>query len=129
MIQEKVIFFGYDFKKYSDKDFLFTPNIYQGEYESIGLITLIYLPKAQLLELYSGEFTNEGKPIKKKTWKVEEYNSDDFLDKIYNLCVEMGSDAFTQMEILTHSESYAQNTFYPVTINGVKIVGFAIKRL
>ncbi len=128
LIQEKIIISGYNFSKYSAEGFLFTPNEYFGDYESVGLIHLIYTPEANLIEVYTGKTNEQGKPINKKSWQVNEFDSELLLDKIYEACIELGANAFTQMNIETHSESYATNTFYPITINGAKISGFAIRK-
>ena len=131
LIQEKFIVTGYDFTKYSDKGFLFTPNEYNGEYQSMGLIQLTYMPEAKLVTVYVSSLNSEGKPItiKKKKWKIDPLNVDKVIEDIYNLCMTMGANALTQMDIEPYSENHAQGTTKPITITGIKISGFAIKRL
>ena len=45
-IPEVMIIMNVDFTKYSQKEFLFTPDSYTGDYESKGLITLTFYPEA-----------------------------------------------------------------------------------
>ena len=128
-IPEKISISGYNFSKYSNEGFLFTPNVYNGEYESVGLIHLTYTPEANLVEVYSGKQLENGKPQVSKEWHVIEFDSEILLDNVYEACLELGADAFTQMVLQTHSETYGNTTMYPLILNGAKISGFAIKRL
>lgn len=129
LVPEKKLIVGYDFTKYSDAGFLFTPNEYTGAYESVGLINLIYTPRAELVEVYAGYSVDGAQPIMKKAWKAEKYDSEMLLDMVYESCVELGANAFTQMEINAYEETHGGNTLYPVKIDGAKISGFAIKRI
>ena len=47
-IPKKEILSGINFTKYTQSGFLITPEKYNREYESIGLIDLVYMPKAEL---------------------------------------------------------------------------------
>ena len=49
---------------------------------------------------------------------------------MYTTCIEMGADTFTQLQILdAPTMPYGINTTNPISINGIKIEGYAIKRL
>lgn len=127
LIPEKLIASGYDFSEYSEKGFLFTPNEYSGDYESIGLIQLTYSPEARLSTV-SEHIPGVGK--KERTqWITDPINADKVIEDVYNLCIEMGADALTQMKIEPYSENHAQGTMNPLTLSGIKISGFAIRRL
>jgi len=128
-VPRKIITSGFNFSEYSNKGFLFTPNTYDGDYESIGLIQLIMTPDARIKNVYTGETSQTGEAIKKKKWVVEEIDPNKGIEEMYNLCIEMKADALTQMEFEPYLESHAQGTIMPVTISGIKISGFAIKRL
>jgi len=128
LIHEKFITSGYDFSDYSKKGFLFTPNLYQGDYETFGLIQLSYTPQAKLTEIRV-EHKYKSRSYVKKEWKVDEINPKKAIESIYKACVEMGADALTRMEIETFFERHAQGTTKPITIPGIKISGFAIKRI
>ena len=135
--------FGVDFTKYSQKDFLFTPNIYTADYESKGLITLYYYPEANFIteEIEYGmqdanespkrKYEEKGKKTRRESyWVTGKINSSALLDSIYSTCVAMGADAFTQLKITeTQPKMYAITTTNPVVILGIKIDGYAIKRL
>ena len=59
MIIQQFFFFGFNFTPYTEKGFLFTPEKYETEYGSIGLITCIIFPEKKKVtiqyqdELYS----------------------------------------------------------------------------
>lgn len=40
-------FVGIDFSSYTEKGFLFTPESYQGDYKSIGMVTYSITPEAK----------------------------------------------------------------------------------
>ena len=143
VIPEIQLMIDVDFTEYTQKDFLFTPNIYKGDYESIGLITLYYYPEAKRI---TKEIEYLGQDAKKRKyedqgggkrtrlisteWVINEINSNALLDSIYSTCFKMGADAFTQLKIIDAPiMSHALNTANPVSINGIKIEGYAIKRL
>jgi hypothetical protein len=46
---------AFDLSKYSNQGFLITPNKYNGDYESVGIISAIAMPKAKL-EIYLNLF-------------------------------------------------------------------------
>lgn len=127
LIPEKLIVSGYDFAKYSENGFLFTPNSYEGDYESIGLVQLTYMPEAK--HVYITKETMLRETVTTKDWLVSDINPAKGIEEIYNVCIEMGADAMTQMEIESYSVAHAQNTTMPITLTGIKISGFAIKRL
>jgi hypothetical protein len=49
-IPSKSLMYGIDFKKYSEKEFLFTPEKYQGEYLTVGIIEYVLYPEANYLK-------------------------------------------------------------------------------
>ena len=134
VIPEIQLIIDIDFTEYTQKGFLITPNAYTGNYESIGLITLIYYPEARLITKeieYEGKDKEGNKLTRKESeWVINKINSKALLDSVYTTCIEMGADAFTQLKILdAPTMPYAINTLNPVSINGIKIEGYAIKRL
>ena len=42
---KQIFFFGFDFRPFTEKGFLFTPENYDFEYKSIGLITCVITPR------------------------------------------------------------------------------------
>jgi hypothetical protein len=131
-IPEIMMIMEIDFTKYSEKGFLFTPNSYQGDYNSKGLITLTYYPDAELITTVKTMKNNVGEvsTYKESYWNTNSINSNTLLDSIYSICLEMGADAFTQLEILNSPPiHHASLTTNPVSISGKIINGYAIKRL
>ena len=74
-------FLGFDFTAYSDKGFLFTPETYLGEYESIGIVTYSITPEANLLSPSESKTAISGyNSAYKQTWEVEEIDVNDATD-------------------------------------------------
>ncbi len=125
---------GVDFSQYSEKGFLFTPNLYGGDYKSVGLITLTYRPAANLIEIDVGRneevitYSNSTTSLKKE-WVFSPENRDMLLEAVYETCIEMGADAFTQMTLSTVKVQMPAGLQYPLALTETTISGYAIKRL
>lgn len=119
---------GVDFREYSKKDFLFTPEKYLGDYESVGLVSFLVMPKADRVKTESNTDSNPWKDTGIiHTWKTEEIDIQNALDGIYKRCIEMGADALVNF----HSEVEITDYPYlipPLKLEGYRITGFAIKR-
>ena len=111
------------FKKFSDKGFLFTPNSYDRQYQSIGMVDASIYPEANLQNTESGSPT--GRII---YWLQEPVNMDKALDSLYEACVQMGADALVQLKFRSVSKIKYKSTTKPLEVFGVNIKGFAIKR-
>lgn len=113
-----------DYGKYTDKGFLFSPYIYNGEFESVGPVEYTYSPGAQLKEATEPDINNY--PIKTKRWVYDNFDIYKAIDDVYNECVKMKADALIETKITTVTQSfpYAPPAIIPV----VKITGFAIRR-
>jgi len=130
-IPEIEIFYKIDFSGYTDKGFLFTPHIYNGDYESIGLITLLYYPEAKMVKetVYYERMPNETTQKEISKWVVGDYNTEQLLETIYKKCADMGGDAFIDFRLTNDTMLHNVGTPNEVLINGIKIEGYAIKRL
>ena len=119
-IPKKEILSGINFTKYTKSGFLITPEKYNKEYESIGLIDFLYMPKA---ELKYNENDNYGILY---SWEIDPINIQDALDKIYTQCLDMGANALVNFNATVEVDQYplVKN---PVAIKGYRITGFAIK--
>ena len=126
-IPEKLEVNGIDFSTFSEKGFLITPEKYNGDYESVGLITLTFRPFTKRIIVTSGGTSNQ-EIAGLSHWEIERIDHDSLLNSIYEVCTKMGADAFTQMEMHVESVIFAQNTTQPVEIPEITISGFAIKR-
>jgi hypothetical protein len=123
-----------DFRKYSDKGFLITPEKYPGEYHAIGMIDFIKMPGAVYVKRTKLDENNKpvtpefGHPAEiEKNWVPENINMDAVLEELYKQCVALGADAIINFNVEPNSVLHG-GISNPVTIEGVRITGFAIKR-
>ena len=132
-IYPKETIYGIDFTPYTSKGFLFTPEKYDGQYESIGMITYTTMPGAKYLR--SGAKPNpyyrpggsEPGVISVYEWVVDSMKFSDALRNVYDICVSMGADAMINFQNEVIRDEYT-NIKNPVVILGYSISGFAIKR-
>lgn len=123
----------FNFKKYSEKRFLFTPHSYLSDYESIGLVSIMLTPSVKINRMNTEGKDSEGKPTYKNVWDIEKVNVDEAIDSLHFLASRLNANAIVDLQIKEISQSYNYNIVNsgnpPVTIFGYKIDGFAIKRL
>ena len=133
IIYKKENIYEMDFRKYTEKGFLFTTEKYNYEYESIGLISYEIVPGAEYkcfakkLNPYYTPGGNKPKYFDLYQWFVDDIIFSDVLDSIYVKCTNMGADAFVNFdtEIIFDDHRNIKNR---IKIFGCKISGFAIKR-
>ena len=122
-----------DFTEYTEKGFLFSPYQYNGEYEAIGIINYKFIPSA----IYKDNKTTSRMKVGNKTeeytyfsksWISDDYNVYDLLDSLYNWSSSKGANAIIDLKLNTSSEYFGYGYINPVTVNGIEITGFAIKR-
>ena len=111
-----------NFKKYLDNGFLFTPNTYAGDYESVGIISITVTPEAvrEKVKHKDGGISYR--------WKCDTIKSEEILDKISEKAIKMGADAIINFTLEDYSVGYNQAGPSPITVNGFTARGFAIKR-
>lgn len=112
-IPKKTAVFDVDFTKYASKGFLITPHEYTGNYESIGLITYKTSPKAK---------------FNTSDWYIDQISLNETIDSVYNICIKKGADALIDFKFEWFDTQYNKQVIQPVTIPGIRISGFAIKR-
>lgn len=122
---------GLDFRPYAEKGFLITPHTYTaGEYTTISLIDYKIMPTAE----YKYDPNNNKRRVGSspteettKQWYVEELDTQTALDKIFEICIDMGADALVDFKIEDTTDEHLkiQN---PVIITGIRITGLAIRR-
>ena len=126
-INKKVYVSGFIFTKYTAKGFLFTPEKYAGKYNSVGIISIEIFP-----QIHENEFsslnnqygtTQQGSTPK---FSYKRVDPGEALDSMYNYCKRLGADAVINLEI---NQTYDVRTGISGQIPGLKISGFAIKRL
>ena len=132
-INEVKNFYAIDFTKYSANGFLITPEKYQGEYNSIGIIRYEVYPSAVYKTVSTMEnpaWTPTGiepRVLQIKEWDIKKNTLQDVLDGMYEECKKMGADALVNFDVKNEMVPYT-GISNPVQINGNIITGFAIKR-
>ena len=129
-IQRTVISSGYDFRPYTEQNFLFTPEAYQGEYESIGLLYVEIIPEVKRANYGENSRINEleWEFIRSRSgdgvWKVKRFSSKEILDELYKEATKMGANAVVNLKFENIENSNGAITFY-----GIGVSGLAIKRI
>ena len=124
-VRKTVLVSGYDFRKYTEQGFLFTPEEYLGDYESIGLLNLEVLPEIRKVP-YGTRASEKGWEIVIGTtryWQVEEISSVEVLDSLYKEAIGMGADAIVSFNLEAIPHYNGDANYY-----GLQASGFAIKR-
>lgn len=114
-----------DYGRYAEKGFLFSPYVYNGNFESIGPVEYTYSPGAEYKETPAAAATNY--PINTKQWIYDDFDIYKAIDEVYKACIEKGADALIETKITADTKTitgYAN----PITLPVYKISGFAIKR-
>lgn len=114
-----------DFTSYSNREFLFTPEKYQGKYNSIGLIEFEFICSAtceQNIESFgSSEY---------RYWVKENFKISDGLEHVYEEVIKLGGNALINFDIRhldeIGSRFECQESYFA---GGYVISGFAIKRI
>lgn len=133
-IPEYISLKGLDFTPFTEKGFLFTPEKYLGDYESMGLIEFTYRVEANMKQYQLNEVNEQMRSlgfeeIYEYIWEYNEVDLDAMLQKAYFIAKEMGGDAICNFRIISDDSSYLNAVGYPpVTVPGRKITGFVIKR-
>jgi hypothetical protein len=116
---------GIDFREYSDKGFLFTPEGFSGEYETRGFLTTTIWPQAS-----RPEFTYTQKRV--GPWTEQQVRIDDAVKKMYEDAVAMGADAVIRFlaSPITEEVTVGQIGSVPEVFrrNGITVSGYAIRR-
>ena len=124
-IPESEKFAGVDFTKYTTEGFLFTPEKYLGEYESIGMVSLEFYTE---FNLKASTRNREGKVITPSMWMENVVSTEDIMDRFYSNIVDMGADALMnfRLEGVVKNEGIGEGL--TKSFSGTRISGFAIKR-
>ena len=122
--QKEVHTYVYDFTDYTKKGFLFTPEQYLGNYESIGIIDVKIYPQTEYKEANSTE-EDENDSFKRGSnkWIYYIVSTQEVLDSLYNRASIMGADAVVRLIIQDFDVNYGK-----VSAVGKRASGFAIKR-
>lgn len=114
-------FYGYDFREYLKKDFLFLTDKYYGEYQELAIVKLEIYPMGE----YQRVIVNPNIPNEtyKWEWVFEEVSVQDAINNIYYKSIQFGGDAFVNFSLKEISKINGL-----VEVNGISISGNIIKR-
>lgn len=117
---EKLVF---DFRKYTEKDFFITPEKYQGNYESIGIIDIsIYPAAARQLEIIKPQNIIDGE-YAQGYWLIRKLKPNEIINTIYEEANDMGANAIMNFKVT----SIQKQVDYDLNLKGINVSGFAIK--
>lgn len=119
-VSKQEVIYGIDFRPYTEKGFLFTPEKYLGEYASIGIVSIEIYPEYNYVDSH---LNSDNQFVEAKGWQSEGIEIDTVLNKYHERLVAMGADAVMNFKTTTVNKNY--NT---VVVVGLKMEGFAIKR-
>jgi hypothetical protein len=123
-LSKSMVIYTYDFTKYSRAGFLFTPEKYSGNYESVGIIEINMYPqiKKEVFNKYEDSYNlHEEEAI---PYTVIRISTNQVIDSLYSACKNMGADGLTDLKI-ENTEQVSNET---ITYCGIKASGLAIKR-
>ncbi|MFA7421746.1 MAG: hypothetical protein WCZ90_18830 [Melioribacteraceae bacterium] len=121
-LRKEVYYTGFDFTKFSKQGFLFTPESYNSEYESIGVINTTLFPEVKNQD-YRTFGSNEYLPLGETGWSYKQINVSEAIDSMFVQATRMGANAIVRFDVKNTSK---QNSY--ITIPGIEVTGFAIKR-
>jgi len=118
---------GYDFTEYTEQGFLFTPESYLGTYDAVGQINVDFIPEIREARTREGQ-----RPVQipgydlirhdGRYYHAQQPNTQDIIDHLYELSVEMGANAVTNFYVSSRSWEGVSD------IRIVTVSGFAIRR-
>lgn len=119
-LAKEVYHTGFDFSKYSKNNFLFTPEPFVGNYESIGLLNTVIYPEVIKVDarIAGIKYNSLG-----DGWSAKKIDPYEAIDSMYVQALRMGADAVVRFEI----KSISKPNGYKI-ISGIEVTGFAIKR-
>ena len=106
---------GIDFTPYTAQKFMFTPEMYRGDYESVGVINVSMHAEGNLIP---------NARTGRHEWVFSPLLIDDVVREAHKRAVAMGANA-----VVNFSVKAAPTVVGTVTIPGIEVSGFAIKRV
>jgi hypothetical protein len=117
---------GYDFTEYTDQGFLITPESYQGEYQSIGVLSVTVWPRVERRPVEDDTLAQPGVDSPAQEWFVtEDVDPQEVVDSLYVEARSMGADAIMNFR----TEPVREDLDNGPTRAGVRARGFAIDRV
>jgi hypothetical protein len=117
-------FTAYDFTKYSQQGFLFTPEGYSGSYQSVGMVNISFWPEVVKSEGTDADLEYRiDKDLDGNIWYIETLNMQTAIDSMYSKASQMGADAVIRFKTNFNTKNHGSKT-----IVGIELSGFAINR-
>lgn len=118
-----------DFREYSLKGFLFTPEGFPGKYESVGLIDFWVAEGAKwkVEETKIGRYAGGDLVDRYASWEYEGTDIQKLVDLIYQRCDEMGANALINFRITRGVETKGHSS-RPAVVRTYHVQGLAIIR-
>lgn len=117
---------GYDFTEYTDQGFLITPEGYQGEYQSIGVLSVTVWPRIERRPVEDDTLAQPGADSPAREWFITEaVDPQEVVDSLYVEARSMGADAVMNFRTEFVEEDLEDGPVRP----GVRVRGFAIDRV
>jgi hypothetical protein len=117
-----------DFTEYAEEGFLITPEGYEGEYQSRGLLRISMQPSAARIEgnpetvnAPEGNYVQDG-------WMVERLTTEQVVKRLHQQAQDMGADAIVRVDIARKEVSHSVGPTERVFLPQYEVSGFAIKR-
>jgi hypothetical protein len=115
---------GFDFTKYTEQGFLITPEKYEREYESIGMLNVTVYPRLEKISLEEPP-AQPGAASPAKEWFVtKEVVAQEVVDSLYVEARSLGADAIINFR----TDVVTQDLKQGVSRTGIQARGFAIDR-
>lgn len=117
---------GYDFTEYTEEGFLITPKSYQGEYQSIGTLSITVWPRIERRNTTEGDDPSPGPDEAGNTWiRTDPVRPQEVVDSLYARAQSLGADAVMDF----NTEAVTENLNEGPTRVGIRAYGFAIDRV
>ncbi|MCF8259765.1 MAG: hypothetical protein K9J12_03255 [Melioribacteraceae bacterium] len=123
IIPESIYVLEYDFGKYEEQGFLFTPNAYSGNAIPKGYIFLEFFPKGERKKYGSPGGQTILKSEKWKLWDIDPINTNKIISETYQKAIKMGGNSITNLKF-----EPIQKIEENLIIDGVRLTGWVIDR-
>jgi len=125
--EENMSVYGAVFTDYSARGFMFSPYVYEGAFESIGMLTFEILPEMTWRDYVLNAGGGAGV---QSHWDIEPISLEQSLERVYEYCVSLGADAMVDIKITSISGfPYIMKDGTSTGLrHGLEISGFLIDR-
>lgn len=117
-IEPEVRVTGLDFREHTREGFLFSPNAYPGDFESIGVVAVAVFAEG---ERVTGGASFAGGPS--TTWRFIPVDAQGALTEARKRATALGANALVNVQVRDVAKAVGL-----VSVPGVEVSGFAIKR-